>query len=196
MAHPTSFRLPPELLARIDGEAAERGITVTALVTSLLDEGLKTRAFPGIVYRDGPTGRGRRCRSRAGPRAEHASRAPPRRVRWLLDEMLPPATALALRALGHDATSVRDAGLTGATDTAVMAYVIDADRIVVTENVADFATLLSQWLARHEQCVPVVFVRRERRSTGGALPDHLARVLDEWARANPTPYLGLHWVGP
>ncbi|MDZ7734263.1 MAG: hypothetical protein U5R31_15355 [Acidimicrobiia bacterium] len=26
-------------------------------MTSLLDEGLKTRRFPGIVYRDGPTGR-------------------------------------------------------------------------------------------------------------------------------------------
>lgn len=29
----------------------------TELVVSLLDEGLNTRGFPGIVYRDGPTGR-------------------------------------------------------------------------------------------------------------------------------------------
>lgn len=57
MAQPTSFRLPAALLERIDEEAAERGTTVTALVTSLLDEGLKTRRFPGIVFRDGPTGR-------------------------------------------------------------------------------------------------------------------------------------------
>jgi hypothetical protein len=30
---------------------------MTVLVTTLLDEGLKTRRFPGIVFRDGPTGR-------------------------------------------------------------------------------------------------------------------------------------------
>ncbi len=57
MGQPTSFRLPPDLLARIADEAAEHGLTITALVTSILDEGVKTRRFPGITYRDGPTGR-------------------------------------------------------------------------------------------------------------------------------------------
>jgi hypothetical protein len=57
MARPASFRLPEALLERIDEEAAERQTSVTALVTLLLDEGLKTRRFPGIVYRDGPSGR-------------------------------------------------------------------------------------------------------------------------------------------
>lgn len=54
---PTSFRLPPSLLMRLDTEAARKGSTVTALVSSLLDEGLKAREFPGIIYRDGPAGR-------------------------------------------------------------------------------------------------------------------------------------------
>jgi hypothetical protein len=57
MARPTSFRLPSDLLERLDAEAATTGTSVTALVTSVLDEGLKTRRFPGVVYRDGPTGR-------------------------------------------------------------------------------------------------------------------------------------------
>jgi hypothetical protein len=57
MRSPASFRLPEDLLERIDQEAAERGTTATALVTTLLDEGLKTRRFPGIAYRDGPAGR-------------------------------------------------------------------------------------------------------------------------------------------
>lgn len=57
MARPTSFRLPSDLLGRLEEEAATTGSTVTALVTSVLDEGLKTRHFPGIVYRDGPAGR-------------------------------------------------------------------------------------------------------------------------------------------
>jgi len=57
MAHPTSFRLPADLLTRLEHEAASTGSTVTALVSRLLDEGLKTRRFAGIVYRDGPAGR-------------------------------------------------------------------------------------------------------------------------------------------
>ncbi len=32
-------------------------MTTTSLVSSLLDEGLKTREFPRVVYRPGPTGR-------------------------------------------------------------------------------------------------------------------------------------------
>ncbi len=54
---PASYRLPEELLARLDEEAAERQVSVTSLVTALLDEGLKTRRFPGVIYRDGPAGR-------------------------------------------------------------------------------------------------------------------------------------------
>jgi hypothetical protein len=57
MSRPASFRLPEELLNRIDDEAAERQTSTTALVAVLLDEGLKTRRFPGVAYRDGPSGR-------------------------------------------------------------------------------------------------------------------------------------------
>jgi hypothetical protein len=57
MSSPTSFRLDPELLARISEEAVHHGTTMTSLVAALLDEGLKLRRFPGIVFRDGPTGR-------------------------------------------------------------------------------------------------------------------------------------------
>jgi hypothetical protein len=57
VSRPTSFRLPDELLARLEEEASSRGTSVSSLVSSVLDEGLKTRRFPGVVYRDGPTGR-------------------------------------------------------------------------------------------------------------------------------------------
>jgi hypothetical protein len=57
MARPTSFRLPEELLARLEAESTAAGVSTTSLVISILDEGLKTRGFPGVVYRDGPTGR-------------------------------------------------------------------------------------------------------------------------------------------
>ncbi len=57
MTRPTSFRLPPDLLARLEQAAAGSGTTVSGLVVALLDEALKLRRFPGVVFRDGPAGR-------------------------------------------------------------------------------------------------------------------------------------------
>lgn len=57
MARPTSFRLPEDLLARVEEQARSEGRSVSGLVSSMLDEAVKTRQFPGIVYRPGPTGR-------------------------------------------------------------------------------------------------------------------------------------------
>ena len=57
MPRPTSFRLSEELLERIEAESRSIGTSITQLVSSLLDEGLKTRRFPGVVYRSGPLGR-------------------------------------------------------------------------------------------------------------------------------------------
>jgi hypothetical protein len=57
MPRPTSFRFSEKLLERLDQEAHARHTSVTALAATLLDEGLKTRRFPGVIYRDGPAGR-------------------------------------------------------------------------------------------------------------------------------------------
>ena len=57
MSRPTSFRLPDDLLEQLDQEADASGTSVTSLVAMLLNEGINTRRFPGIVYRDGPTSR-------------------------------------------------------------------------------------------------------------------------------------------
>lgn len=57
MPQPMSFRLPEDLVHRLSEEATHDQTAVTALVISLIDEGLKTRRFPGVVYRSGPTGR-------------------------------------------------------------------------------------------------------------------------------------------
>ena len=103
MAQPTSFRLPAELLRRIDEEAADRRTTVTSLVTMLLDEGLKTRRFPGIVYRDGPAGR--RAGVVGGPdvweiiRAlKHAPSKGEKRILWVAQELAAPPSLIRLAA--------------------------------------------------------------------------------------------------
>jgi hypothetical protein len=49
--------LSAELLKRLEDEAAEAGLSVSALVSGLLDEGLRVRRFPGVAFREGPAGR-------------------------------------------------------------------------------------------------------------------------------------------
>jgi hypothetical protein len=56
MATSTSYRLSPELKGRLARQAAAEGVTETALVTRLLEQGLAAIDHPGIVYRPGPTG--------------------------------------------------------------------------------------------------------------------------------------------
>ena len=62
-------------------------------------------------------------------------------MKFLLDENLSPLHARTLRALGHDALSVVDLGLSGADDSVVRHAAIQAGRILVTLD-GDFANLV------------------------------------------------------
>ena len=105
--------------------------------------------------------------------------------------MLPARTAAELNALGHDALSVHDAGLAGAPDEAVYLLALAETRVVVTENFADFALLLTERNDRGEPCAPVLFVRKRSFPEPG-------RSLSTWlvtstAGLNPEPFPGIHW---
>lgn len=52
-----SIRVPAETLARLDGESLRSGTTRSELANTLLDEGLRMQAHPGIVFRSGVSGR-------------------------------------------------------------------------------------------------------------------------------------------
>lgn len=106
-------------------------------------------------------------------------------MRFLLDEMFPPAAAEILRDRhGHDAAHVTSVGL-GATDDAdVAAAARDQGRALVTENVVDLAG---------ERDLGLVFVHKRTLPTGGAQASALAALLDRWATEHPAPYLGPHW---
>lgn len=114
-------------------------------------------------------------------------------MKWLLDAMLPPAAAQELEGLGHDAVSVLRIEMSTAEDSVVFTRAVADQRIIVTENFADFAELLAVRQNQNEPTVPVVFVRRDTLPRRGALAVHLARKLDEWAKANPEPFVGLYW---
>lgn len=115
-------------------------------------------------------------------------------MRWLIDEMLPPTTAAELNRRGHDAASVADLGLGGQADPVIFDTATSQRRVVVTENVADFAILLHRCLRLGAPAVPVVFVRKHDLPRRGTLPHQLAERLHTWAETNPDPYLGPHWL--
>lgn len=57
MTRARGIRIPDELAHDIAREAEARGVSWSAMTTSLLSEALKMRRVPGIVMVDGPTGR-------------------------------------------------------------------------------------------------------------------------------------------
>jgi hypothetical protein len=104
---------------------------------------------------------------------------------FLIDEMFPVAAAGLLRdTCGLDAVHVGEVGLRAADDAQVAAVARAESRVVVTENVADFAS---------ERDVVLVFVLKRNLPAGGGQAAALARILDRWAQDYPDPYLGHHW---
>jgi hypothetical protein len=104
----------------------------------------------------------------------------------LIDEMFPPATCQRLTTLGHDAVHVRDRGLDARPDSEVAALAGQEARVLVTENVKDFA---------HCEGIVVVCALKSRLRAHDLAQD-LATVLAAWASTNADPYVGLHWPFP
>ena len=65
MSLPVSIRFDPTLLERLRRRAAAQDTTPSGLAQRLVDEGLRVQENPGIVFRDGPSGR--RAALVAGP---------------------------------------------------------------------------------------------------------------------------------
>ncbi|HET9059625.1 MAG TPA: hypothetical protein VFN61_06865 [Acidimicrobiales bacterium] len=57
-SHPISVRFhDPRVVERLRTEASARGTSQSAMAEELLDEGLRMRRHPLLIFRDGPTGR-------------------------------------------------------------------------------------------------------------------------------------------
>ncbi len=56
-ARPFSARLDPSVVDRLERRGARAGINKSRLAERYIDEGMRVEDHPGIVFRDGPTGR-------------------------------------------------------------------------------------------------------------------------------------------
>ncbi len=52
-----SLRVEDDIVERLEAESRRSGQSVSQLARTMLDEGLRMAAHPGIVFRPGPTGR-------------------------------------------------------------------------------------------------------------------------------------------
>lgn len=105
-------------------------------------------------------------------------------MRFLIDEMFPPSVVPLLLARGHDAVHVVDCGLGARPDTEIAAAARADSRVLVTENVQDFASAAAD--------VPVACVLKSRLRAR-AMADDLATLLDGWAASDPDLLPGLYW---
>jgi len=105
-------------------------------------------------------------------------------VRFLIDAMLPPATAVWLNARGHDAVTPIDLGGQDLPDALLIEMATAQQRIIVTENSSDFA---------HVEVCSVLLVRKSwwRAAT---MAGDIARALNRWAEAYPEPGLWARWL--
>ncbi|MGQ0466967.1 MAG: DUF5615 family PIN-like protein [Sporichthyaceae bacterium] len=106
-------------------------------------------------------------------------------MRFLIDEMFPVAVAGLLTDLGHDTIHVFDRGLGARPDVEVAATASAENRLLVTENVADFASAAG---------IAVACVLKSRLRAKSMAAD-LASLLDPWSRSEPDPLPGLYWPG-
>lgn len=117
-------------------------------------------------------------------------------MRFLIDEMFGPAVAEGLSAAGHDAVHVRAIGLGGAPDEDVLTRAVADDRVVITENAADFVPLLDERVAAGRPTTPVLLaLKRSLPADPAVMHRVLVERVDAWAAATADPYRHIHWLG-
>jgi hypothetical protein len=100
-------------------------------------------------------------------------------LRLLLDEMYAGAHAQALRAVHVDASTVIELGLAGSPDPEIFAAAMAQERVLLTENVADFARISAEHLiaGHHHPGVLVALSSRFSRRPSG-IPSMVKAILD------------------
>jgi hypothetical protein len=109
-----------------------------------------------------------------------------RHGRLLLDEMLSPALAAALRDLGHDVAAVAERpDLRAVTDDKVFAAACAEGRWLVTENVKDFRPILLRAVQEGSAATGVLFTSSRTFTRSRKNPGPLINALHSWLQAGP-----------
>ena len=111
-------------------------------------------------------------------------------VKFFTDEDVYGAIAAALRKAGCDAVSTPETSRLGETDESQLQWATDQQRILVTFNVAHFASLHTQWIKQDRHHAGIVV--SAHRSIGDVLRRllHLAGTLDADAMRDRLEFLG------
>ena len=115
-------------------------------------------------------------------------------MKLLLDEMHAPSVAVDLTSEDFDVVAVAaQPDLRGMSDQELLAYAATERRALVTENVADFIPLATQWAGEHKTHSGLILTNPKRfnRSTL-AYPGNLIASLREFL-TNP-PITGKSWI--
>lgn len=114
----------------------------------------------------------------------------------LLDEMLAPAVAEQLLAVGIDAVAISaDASLRGMPDPEVLELAARQSRVLVTDNIQDFAPLAASWSAQGRTHGGLLFVSSKSfpqtrgRMTGIAAALRLRQKACRWPAAGESDFL-------
>lgn len=98
-------------------------------------------------------------------------------MKLLLDEMYPPALADALRGAELDVLTISEVGMNGRSDSDVLAAAGATNRVVLTENVADFARICAERISAGEHHPGVLIALSSRFSRRLAGIPHLAAAV-------------------
>jgi Domain of unknown function (DUF5615) len=90
-------------------------------------------------------------------------------LKFLLDEMYPPALAEVLRTGGIEVSTVAERGLAGRSDADVLSAAAENGYVLLTENVSDFARIAADRLTaggHHRGLLIALSSRFSRRPSG------------------------------
>ncbi|HSF87310.1 MAG TPA: DUF5615 family PIN-like protein [Acidimicrobiia bacterium] len=115
-------------------------------------------------------------------------------MKLLLDEMHAPGIADSLTDQSFDVVAVAaQPGLRGMPDEDLLTYATNHDRVLVTENVADFMPLAAQWAGAGKAHAGLIFTNPRRFNRANlAYPGNVVVALN--ALLSKPPITGKSWT--
>ncbi len=115
-------------------------------------------------------------------------------MKLLLDERHAPSVAVQLTGEAFDVVAVAaQPDLRGMADEELLAYAATEQRALVTENVADFMPLATQWVDEHKAHAGLIFTNPKRLNRATlAYPRNLIASLREFL--THSPITGESWI--